>query len=598
MLILVDLIVCMYYVYTAFMASIQSKISRGNKYWYIVESKRVNGKPRPIVLEYLGKPDDLLRRLRGLADSIKIKSYSHGAVAALLNIAAELDIVPIINKYINSPRSYTAKKPLRNNLTAGATYLLGSIGRVCMPTSKLSWWQWAKETSLQYLLSAALSKIDSQHFWDLMDALPEDAIEKIECEILQKVMEKFAISHDSLFYDTTNFFTFIHTTNSKCTIAQRGKNKQKRYDLRQVGMALVVTRQDLIPLFHHTYQGNMNDAKVFGQVIKKIKTRMETLGLDLEKHSLVFDRGNNSKANMAMIKKLGGIHYVGALTPYHNKQLIADADEKYEDIDLGDDQYMRVYRDKREIWGEERTVLIYVSRGLKSGQIRGIYQNLEKKKKQLKELKDDLLNPRAKSKTEEGLTKKIQGIVKGQFITGVIDWHLTQKQEGKFTLDFSINEKKLQEVEDKMGFRILMTDRHQWSSAEIIKAYLGQSKVEYAFKNTKNPYHIAFRPQFHWTDQKIKVHYFMCILGYLLTTLVQYKVKSKKAFEGNIDNLLDRLNEIRLTTLLEESDTPGRIKSIHKLEEMDDEQQNIMQALEINDYHVTRPKLNGLSVYN
>ena len=98
-----------------------------------------------------------------------------------------------------------------------------------------------------------------------------------------------------------------------------------------------------------------------------------------------------------------------------------------------------------------------------------------------------MLNPKAKSKTKEGLTKKIQGIVKGQFINGVIDWHLTQKQEGKFTLDFSINEKILQEIEDKMGFRILMTDRHQWSSAEIIKAYLGQSKVEYAFKNTKNP---------------------------------------------------------------------------------------------------------------
>ncbi|MCE5330196.1 hypothetical protein LLG07_07700, partial [bacterium] len=35
------------------MASIQYKVSRGYKYWYIVESRRVNGKPRPIVLLYL-----------------------------------------------------------------------------------------------------------------------------------------------------------------------------------------------------------------------------------------------------------------------------------------------------------------------------------------------------------------------------------------------------------------------------------------------------------------------------------------------------------------------------------------------------------------
>ncbi|MBE7444354.1 MAG: hypothetical protein HS132_03590 [Planctomycetia bacterium] len=38
---------------------------RGYKYWYIVESRRVNGKPRPIVLSYLGKADDLLKRLQG-----------------------------------------------------------------------------------------------------------------------------------------------------------------------------------------------------------------------------------------------------------------------------------------------------------------------------------------------------------------------------------------------------------------------------------------------------------------------------------------------------------------------------------------------------
>ena len=52
------------------MATIQAKTSRGCKYWYIVESRRVNGKPRPVVLAYLGKPLDLLRRLQGLSDPL------------------------------------------------------------------------------------------------------------------------------------------------------------------------------------------------------------------------------------------------------------------------------------------------------------------------------------------------------------------------------------------------------------------------------------------------------------------------------------------------------------------------------------------------
>ena len=77
------------------MATIQSKKSKGYKYWYIVESRRVNGKPRPVVLAYLGKADDLLKRLQGLYQ-LKLKSYSHGAVCALINVAAKLEIVDIL----------------------------------------------------------------------------------------------------------------------------------------------------------------------------------------------------------------------------------------------------------------------------------------------------------------------------------------------------------------------------------------------------------------------------------------------------------------------------------------------------------------------
>ncbi len=78
--------------YTLIMTTIQSKKSRGYKYWYIVESRRVNGKPRPVVLAYLGKADDLLKRLQGLYE-LKLKSYSHGAVCTLINVAASGNIL-------------------------------------------------------------------------------------------------------------------------------------------------------------------------------------------------------------------------------------------------------------------------------------------------------------------------------------------------------------------------------------------------------------------------------------------------------------------------------------------------------------------------
>jgi len=578
------------------MATIQSKTSRGHKYWYIVESKRVGGKSRPIVLAYLGKADGLLKRLKGLTDEIRLKSYSHGAVAALLKIASELDIPAIINKYIDSKRSYMSNKPIRNSLTAGITLLLAAIGRVCMPTSKRGWQSWARTTTLQYLLRCSLSKIDSQHFWDLMDALPVDKIPKIEADILANVFKTYGIESDSLFFDTTNFFTYIDSTNIRSTVARRGRNKQKRHDARQIGLAMVVTKDDMVPLFHLTYNGNISDTVVFRKVMGKIKIRMEKSGLDLGKHTIVFDRGNNSKGNLAILEKLE-LHYVGALTPYHHKKLIADATGSFKEVNI-DGSILKFYRDRRVIWGQERTVVVFISSKLKAGRIRGIYQSLEKIEKSLEELKISLASPRAKKRDRDKLEEKIVGIVKGQYIKNIINWELEEVSPGRFILKFAVDYKLLKKIEDSLGFRIIMTNRHSWSTASIIRAYHGQSKIENAFKNLKNPYHLAITPQFHWTDQKVKVHMFICVLGYLLAAIVWRKVRLSTEFSGTLDTLFDTLGNIRLATILEESKTPGAVKAIYKLEEMSATENTLMEALKIKDLHNNRPKINGVGVYN
>ena len=552
-------------------------------------------KPRPIVLAYLGKAEDLLLRLHGLTSGLRIKSYSHGAVAALLKVANTLDVCNVINQHINSPRPYMPRQPIRNNLTAGSTFLLAAIGRVCMPTSKQGWWNWAKTTTCQYLLKCSLSKIDSQHFWDLMDSLPVEAIEKIESQLLKKVFEVYQLQSDTLLFDTTNFFTYIHTTNIRCSLAQRGKNKQKRYDLRQIGLAMVVTRQDMIPLFHLTYQGNISDTKVFSSVIDAVTTRLTALGLDSDKHTVVFDRGNNSIKNLAQVKKLK-LHYVGALTPYHHKELLHEAIDSFKEVDLNG-VMIQAYRVKRIIWQADRTVIVFISAQFKEGQIRGVYQTLSKQEKLLKQLQAQLRSTKAKRRDKDQLENKIMGILKGQHVGNLIDWSLHEQSPGVFDLEFSINQQKLSQLEDSLGFRIIMTDRHDWSTVEIIKAYYGQSQIEHTFKNLKNPYHLALKPQFHWTDQKIMVHYFICVLGYLLTALVWRQARSKADYNGSLDTLLDTLNNIRLATVLEESTTRGKVKALYKLEETSDEENLLLKALEIHDYHTNRPKLEGVGVY-
>ncbi|MEI6553833.1 MAG: IS1634 family transposase [bacterium] len=573
------------------MATIQARASRGNKYWYIVESRRVNGKPRPIMLAYLGKANDLLKRLQGMIDRVKLKSYSHGAIAALLKISEELDVCNIINKHIESKRKNIAKYPIRNNLTAGATFLLAAISRLCMPTSKSGFYDWAKNTSLEYLLKTNLSKVDSQHFWDLMDALPADNIELIEQELLKKVFETYKIDTNSLFFDTTNFFTYIHTTNEKCSIAKRGKNKQKRADLRQIGLAMVVAKESMIPLFHLTYEGNRHDSVIFSSVIQKLKKRMAFLNMDIKNHTVVFDRGNNSKKNLDLIK-INELHYVGALVPYQHKELVKEAFGNLDKTEI--ENSFHVYRNKKKIWGEERTVVAFISDGLKAGQIGWIYNLLDKAKKKLADLQNEINKKPAQDKDK--LEQKITKIIEDKKINDLINWSL-DCNEGKYQINYLVDKEKLKAIEDELGIRILMTDRHDWSTEEIIKAYHGQAFVEQAFKNLKNPYHLAIRPQFHWTDQKIKVHYFICVLGYLLATLLWKQAKENINFTGTLDNFLDYLNNIRLAVMLESGEKRGNVKATYKLEEPHEDESALIKEFAIDKYHIEKRKLSGVGVY-
>jgi len=54
----------------------------------------------------------------------------------------------------------------------------------------------------------------------------------------------------------------------------------------------------------------------------------------------------------------------------------------------------------------------------------------------------------------------------------------------------------------------------------------------------------------------------------------------------------------KVTKKYDEAKTPGAVKAVYKMEEMSDTENRVMEALGIKDLHNSRPKLNGVSVYN
>lgn len=558
--------------YTLNMATLQKKTCRGHTYWYLVESRRVNGKPRPVVLAYLGKPGDLLRRLQGGAGALRLRSVSHGAAAALRAVAEDLGVVEAIDSRLPAVRR-------RDGLTVGTSLLLIALGRACRPTSKRGWAAWAATTSVGRLFGVDANRLTSQHFWDQMQEVPVEALAPIEEAILRRVVARYPVLLDSVFYDTTNFFTFIASDNERPRLARRGHNKQKRHDLRQVGLALLVSRGDRVPLLHELYEGARPDARLFPEVLTRLRQRLSALGGAVEDMTLVYDKGNNSRANQAQVDE-GPFHYVASLVPGAQRELIAEANARLETVVLSGGDGVPLYRTRRVVWGQERTLVVLVSERLRQGQLRGLAQHLDKARRRLRQLQQELQSPRALPRRRAVIERQVEEALRGQFLRQVLRVRLQTVSPGRHRLTVFEDPEALRYLaEEFFGRRVLMTDRHDWTSAEIVEAYRGQSEAERAFRDLKNPYHLAVRPTFHWTDQKLQVHTFCCVLGYLLVKLLEIKARQSVGYRGSPGDLLERLASVRQVTMLEASEGRGRPRVRTQLEMLDPEIEPLARAL-------------------
>jgi len=549
------------------MASLQRKKVNNKWYWYIVECKRVNGKPRPIVLKYIGTNEKLIKMLMktDTPENIRVKSFTYGSVYALLRVAEEIGIEEIFEKYFS--------KQKRDGLSISKTLLLCSIYRACKPGSKRAFSEWASKTSLPNLLGFNPKQLTSQHFWDQMDSVREEEMEKIEEEITKRLINRFGISLDLLFYDVTNFYTYIDTNNKRNKICKRGKNKQKRNDLRQFNLALLVSREFFIPILKEVYEGNIPDVSSFPTVLSKIRERLESLTQNIEDITLVFDKGNYSKKIQKKLEEVK-VHWVGSLSVSLSDDFTKVKKARFYPIKLSNGKEAIVYRMKKNLWGKDVTVIILFSDKLKEGQIRGFKGRFAKAINFLKEI--DGSKRRSVKKTRADMKK----ILSRDHISEVITPEIRER-EGKIKASWKINIERYRElINEYFGRKVLFTTREEWSDSEIIEAYYGLGRIENIFKHLKNPFHFSVIPEFHWTDQKIKVHMFYCLIGLILTGLLYKKVK-EKGIDISPTKLLDKLENIREVLIIEDTGGKGRPRVRREMEEMDKETKKLFEAINI-----------------
>ena len=301
---------------------------QGNKtYYYLAESARVDGKPRIVSQQYLGSAEEIAERLAGVGpgEPARVQDRSFGAVAAVWSMMQRLDVVGIVDEVVGERRADAAA-------SVGTYVALAVANRVVAPCSKLALGDWWDTTVGPRLVKLPKGATDHRRFWDAMDTLSEDHLTKIEQRLTARMVEVFGLDLSGLVLDMTNFATFIDSANARNTIAKRGHAKQKRVDLRLVGLAMVVTRDGGIPIYSHAYEGNRPDVTQFGAAITALADRWGDHNADDEGVTVVFDAGCDSAANLDLVES-AGLGYVGSLVVTNHQNLLKIPASKFGPVD-------------------------------------------------------------------------------------------------------------------------------------------------------------------------------------------------------------------------------------------------------------------------
>jgi transposase len=530
------------------MPSLTPKIIGGHTYYYARYCQRVDGKPKIVRQVYLGKIDDLIaaaERSQQPPQPLETEIAAFGDAAALLDIAQRLDLVPLLDSVLPPKR--------HQGLSLGQYLLLAAINRAVSPTSKLQFADWYRQTVLTRLLPADPAALSSQNFWNHMDLVTAEHVLECEKQITQRLIQRFELDLRALVYDGTNFFTYINTR-TPAELPQRGHNKQKRGDLRQVSLGLLVSADFHIPLFHRVYAGNLNDSTEFRSLTEELSTHYRQLAESCDHITLVFDKGNNSEAAFASLQNTP-FHFVGSLVPSQHAELLAVSRKQFRTLSHVGLEGVEAYRTQKKVFGQTRSIVLTFNQNLYDGQLQGFTTHLDKARRKLRDLQTQLQRRRegkvkgGKAPTLDSVKKQIHTICSAQFVQKILKAEVQKVRQG-LELTFRTDQAALDRLcRVQFGKTILFTDNADWSEEQIVLAYRSQYHIEDAFKQMKNPHFLGWSPMFHWTDSKIQVHALYCVLALLLASLLQRELAGKGE-PLSINRLLEELGGIQETLVV------------------------------------------------
>ncbi|MBU2645540.1 IS1634 family transposase [bacterium] len=559
------------------MAHFHTKIKKGRPYLYVREIARVDGKPKVISQVYIGSPERVASLVSGKAtieEQLKVESF--GALWLAEQMDKEFDLAGIIDSII--PRNNREKGP-----SIGEYFLYAVFNRMVEAVSKNRLIRWYKQTAIQQVRPVDIEELTSKKYWDKWDRVREDDLQKVAKCFFEKLWQLVSPKEECLLFDTTNYYTFMDSTTSS-ELAQRGKSKEGRSNLRQIGLGLLVERGSRLPLYYTVYPGNLHDSHHFEQIMDEMFA-VATGITDTDKPlTVVVDKGMNSEDNFTWIDQHEQLHFITTYSPYFAEDLAQIPLSSFEYVDTKanrrrvaedkDDDCMLAHRTEREFWGKKRTVVVTYNpiTARKKGYV--LDNKLAQLKSELLIMRDKVKQDLPKWRDPAAVEKRVERLCKQLHLPkDAYQLSFTPTAAG-LSLSIRKNATAVSNKRNSFGRNIIITDNHHWSTSDIIETSLDRWQIEERFRQSKDDDLVGVQPFRHWTDSKIRCHLFTCVVAMTYLRLLEMKLKSAD-INRTADDVMDDMRHLHSVL----SFSNGRRQPHRRLETPSENQAEILAAM-------------------
>jgi transposase len=200
------------------------------------------------------------------------------------------------------------------------------------------------------------------------------------------------------------------------------------------------------------------------------------------------------------------------------------------------------------VHGQRYLCVLKYSSSFATEQLHSLTTSLAKTMQNLRRLALELAKPKARFE-ERGIRNKIAHWLAPDFLAELVRYDL-RFADGRWHLQFDFDHQAwLNLMAHRLGRTVLLTNRMDWTAEQVAAAYSGQQRIEQVFRGLKDGDWLGWGPMHHWTDSKIRVHAFYCLLG--MSLLQSLHRMSQSVWPGlSVELLRSELDQIKQFVLL------------------------------------------------